>query len=64
MRAVWEINQGKFGEGIELVLDPALSLDSNRVYRFINVNQESSFELVASVKEDPVRLRRDDSPFP
>jgi hypothetical protein len=64
MKAVWEINQGKFGEGIELVLDPVLSWDSNRVYRFVNFKQEKSFELIAPVKEDPVRLRRDDSPLP
>jgi len=64
MKAVWEINQGKFGKGIELVLDPALSWDSNRVYRFININQENSYELISPVKEDPVRLRRDDSPLP
>ncbi len=64
MKAVWEVNQGKFGEGIELVLDSALSWDSNRVYRFININQKKSYELIAPVKEDPVRRRRDDSPLP
>ncbi|GBE11837.1 hypothetical protein BMS3Bbin14_00350 [bacterium BMS3Bbin14] len=64
MKAVWEVNQGEFGEGIELVLDSALSWDSNRVYRFININQKKSYELIAPVKEDPVRRRRDDSPLP
>ena len=64
MKAVWEINQGKFGEGIELVLDPVLSWDSYRIYRFINVNNEKRYELVAPVKEDPVRRRQDDSPLP
>jgi hypothetical protein len=64
MKAVWEINQGKFGEGIELVLDPALSWDSNRVYRFINMNQEKKYELIAPLQKDPVRRRRDESPFP
>ena len=44
MKAVWEINQGRFCEGIELVLDPALSWDSNRVYRFINVNKEKKYD--------------------
>jgi hypothetical protein len=64
MKAVWEINEGKFGEGIELVLDPALSWDANRVYRVISVNREQRYERVAPVKEDPVRRRRDDSPLP
>ncbi len=64
MKAVWEINQGEFGEGIELVLDSALSWDSNRVYRFININQKKSYELVAPIKDDPVQRRRDDSPLP
>ena len=64
MKVVWEINHGKFGEGIELVLDTALSWDSNRVYRFININQAKGYELIAPIKEDPVRLRQDDSPFP
>lgn len=64
MKVVWEINHGKFGDGIELVLDSALSRDSNRVYRFININQAKSYELIAPIKEDPVRLRQDDSPFP
>lgn len=65
MKAVWEINNGKFGEGIELVLDSSLSWDSNRLYRFININQENGYDLITpDVKEDPVRLRRDDSPLP
>ena len=64
MKAVWEINQGKFGEGIELVLDHALSWDSNRVYRFINANKEKRYELIAPAKEDQVQRRRGDSPFP
>jgi hypothetical protein len=64
MKAVWEINHGKFGEGIELVLDSALSWDSNRIYRFINMNQKRGFELTNPKTKDPVRLRRDDSPLP
>lgn len=64
MKAVWEINQGKFGDGIELVLDPALSWDSNRVYRFINVNNDKNYELIATAKGDPVRRLHNDSPLP
>lgn len=64
MKAVWEINQGLYGEGVELVPDPALSWDSNRVYRFINANASREYELVAPLKKDPVRRRGDDSPLP
>jgi len=64
MKAVWEINQGEFGEGIELVPDTELSLDSNRIYRFINTNMERGYEMINKVEKDPVRYRGDDSPFP
>lgn len=64
MKVVWEINHGKFKEGIELVLDPELSWNSNRVYRFINLTQKTNYELKNHAKADTVRRRRDDSPFP
>lgn len=64
MRAVAEVNRGDFGDGIELVPDPALSWDSNRVYRFINVNAKVKHHLKRRPAGDPVRYRRDDSPFP
>lgn len=64
MRAVWELNHGKFGEGLELVRDAALSLDSNRIYRFVNINQKKGYELVTPDVADPVRQRRNDSPLP
>lgn len=65
MKLIWEINHGRFGDGIELVLDSALSWDSNRVYRFINLRQERGYELLApAFEEDPVLLHREDSPFP
>ena len=64
MKVIWEINQGKFGDGIELVLDSGLSWNSKRVYRFININQEKSYERIDPVKQDPIRFRREDSPFP
>ncbi|MGH7519181.1 MAG: TylF/MycF/NovP-related O-methyltransferase, partial [Gemmatimonadales bacterium] len=34
-RLVYELNHGSLGDGIELVLDRELSLDSQRVYRFV-----------------------------
>ena len=64
-RIVHEINQGQFGEGVELVLDTDLSLASKRVSRFINLNARTQF--VPRVKTNlPTALRRrtNDSPFP
>jgi len=64
MRAVWEINRGAFGDGVELVLDPELSCDTNRVYRFINLEAKVQHRRYPQPRADPVRHRRDDSPFP
>ena len=64
MKAVWEINHGQFGDGIELVPDISLSCDSNRVYRFVNTNGKTKYELAQIVEGDPVRRRGEDSPFP
>jgi len=64
MRAVAEINEGRFGDGIELVPDRALTWNSNRVYRFVNLNARTKHRLKDRPKGDPVRYRRDDSPFP
>ena len=36
VKLIYEINNGLFGGQIELVPDRSLSLDSNRIYRFIN----------------------------
>jgi Macrocin-O-methyltransferase (TylF) len=63
MRAVYEINKGDFGEGIELVLDRQLSWESNRVYRFINLNARSQHQL-KNRQQNELRLHGDDSPFP
>lgn len=63
MKAVHEINSGAFGEGIELVPDRALSWDSNRLYRFINLKAKTQFELKEK-RRDGLRFRGDDSPFP
>lgn len=38
-RLVHEVNQGKFGDDLELLLDTQLSLDSRRVYRFIRYGE-------------------------
>ena len=64
MRIVWEIKNGKFGDGVELVLDRALSWNSNRVYRFINLNAKTKHRLNQRAPAHGVRDRGDDSPFP
>jgi hypothetical protein len=64
MRAVWEINHGAFGDGVELVLDRELSCDTNRVYRFVNLEAKVQHRRLPRSSADPVRHRRDDSPFP
>jgi hypothetical protein len=64
MRAVWEINHGAFGDGVELVLDRELSCDTNRVYRFVNLEAKVQHRRLSRSSADPVRHRRDGSPFP
>jgi hypothetical protein len=64
-RLVHEVNQGQFGENLELVLDRKLGLDSDRIYRFVRVGSERRYlvlrtENAASV----VHLRGNDSPLP
>lgn len=65
-RLVHEVNRGDFGNSLELVLDPALSLDTRRIYRFIN--QESGLRLrtrgTKARRPDVVRYRTNDSPLP
>jgi hypothetical protein len=64
-RAIHEINSGQFGEGIELVLDRALSLDSLRVYRFINMNAKMMYSLSRPLaSSDRLRPPTNDSPLP
>jgi hypothetical protein len=64
-RIVYEINHGYFGEGVELVKDQHLSLNSNRVYRFINSNIERHFERMRVLNTaDKLRTRTNDSPLP
>lgn len=64
-RIVHEINQGLFGEGIELVKDDNLSLNSNRIYRFINSKSEVQFERIETLNTaSDLRPRINDSPLP
>lgn len=63
-RAVYELNQGAFGEGIELVLDRWLSLDSQRVYRFVRLEGDPQYERLTPVSYNPGREPSGGSPFP
>jgi hypothetical protein len=64
-RIVHEINSGLFGDDIELVADPVLSLNSRRIYRFFRVPPNRMFQsLRAENTSALVRRRRDGSPLP
>lgn len=63
MRFVHEINSDKFGKNVELVLDTALSWDSNRIYRMINMDAKTK-HVLKKTRTDGIRFRADDSPFP
>lgn len=64
-RIVYEINHGCFGEGIELVKDERLSLNTSRVYRFINSKIGRHFERIRPLNTaDELRMRTNDSPLP
>jgi len=63
MKLVAEVNQGRLGGQVELVPDAALSWDSERVYRFINL-EGPELKLKHRPPGDPVRRPREDSPFP
>lgn len=64
-RLVHEVNQGEFGKNRELVPDRDLSLNSTRIYRFIDAEKGPHYNrrgMVRSVGD--VRLPTTDSPFP
>ncbi|MBK8021309.1 MAG: hypothetical protein IPK19_07705 [Chloroflexi bacterium] len=64
-RIVYEINKGMFGAHVELVLDRALALHLNRVYRFINEEAESRYQRLRPIHDSgQLRRRTNDSPFP
>ena len=64
-RIVYEINQGVLGEGIELILDRELSLNSNRVYRFMRFESDLHFErLYKRNLSSQLHQRTNDSPMP
>ncbi len=64
-RMVHEINHGLFGENIELVPDPRLSLHSRRIYRFVRVPPNRMLTLRRGENTSTrVRRRGDGSPLP
>ena len=64
-RLIHEINHGKFGETIELVLDRALSLNTCRIYRFIDASKDASYEPYNKINTAPyTTTRTNDSPLP
>lgn len=63
-RVIHELNHGAFGEGVELVLDRSLSLDSERVYRFVRLEGGPQYERVAPYKHNPGRKPSGGSPLP
>jgi Methyltransferase domain len=64
-RLVYEINHGHLGDNIELVLDPELSLSSNRVYRFVRFEPGPRYEPVSKENApDMVRYPTNGSPLP
>ncbi len=64
-RIIYEVNHGKFGEGLELILDTALSLNQQRVYRFFNFNAKPTYQKISKINyEYLLHKRTNDSPFP
>jgi hypothetical protein len=64
-RIVYEIDSGTFGENVELVPDPQLSLHSRRIYRFVRVPPNRMLEYVHGENvSSRVRRRGDGSPLP
>lgn len=63
-KLIHEINTGLFGDGIELVPD-AMSLNSNRIYRFINLGAQVTYAPQEQRNSAEARLLRNNgSPFP
>jgi hypothetical protein len=64
-RLVHEVNAGKFGDGIELIPDTALSLSSRRVYRFFRLPPNRTLEPVTRrYAVNQVHRHGDGSPLP
>ena len=62
-RIVYEINQGMFGQELELVPDTALSWDTKRVYRLVRFEGGPHYEWI-DTPPDPGRGIGNESPLP
>jgi hypothetical protein len=63
-RAVYELNRGEFGDGIDLTLDRWLSRDSQRVYRFVRLGDGPRYERAAPYPLNNGRAPTGGSPLP
>lgn len=64
-RIIYEVNQGMFGNNIELVLDRKLSMESNRIYRFIRFESDNHYEQIYKTNyANILHHRSNDSPLP
>jgi hypothetical protein len=64
-RLVHEVNHGHFGDDVELLLDAKLSLDTQRVYRFIRREPNARYPLLEKDHfAASVHHRTNDSPLP
>ncbi len=64
-RLVHEINNGEFGDDIELILDTNLALNTRSIYRFIRFRSALRYPTVdAEHRAELVHHRTNDSPLP
>jgi hypothetical protein len=63
-RVLHEINSGKFGNDIELVVDRRLGLDSDSVYRFVRFEGGPQYQRVEPYQLRTGRARHNDSALP
>ena len=63
-RIVHEVNNGTFGQDIELVFNTQLSLNSKRIYNFVSFEGGIHYELLRPLERDPGRAPTNDSPLP
>ena len=64
MRIIYEINQGKFGDDIELVLDRELSWDSLSIYRFVRLGNGPRYNSINELTNHLGLSPHNDSPLP
>ena len=64
-KVIHDINNGKYGDGIELIPDIKLSLNSKRVYRIINMNSKIRYKAAVHCRaHHQAKQITNDSPLP